>query len=120
MAAQTIWEGMVRGKPARLLAEDSTITIEPLTEGVISSIATGVWGFAKAHPFLTTIVGLSAYDAIKKSQDKKTRTVNMYAKDKEQKNNMQAVVDTMVKSGYKIVKQAYKGANGYEWELYRT
>jgi len=23
----------------------------------------------------------------------------------------------MVKSGYKVVRQAHKGANGYEWEL---
>jgi hypothetical protein len=117
MSKEVIWEGMVRGKPTRLLAENSTITSEILTEGILSGIVAGTIGFAKAHPFLTTIIGLSAYDAVKKAMDKKSKTVNFYAKDKAEKNNMQAVIDTMVKSGYKIVKQQYKGSNGYEWEL---
>jgi len=117
MSKEVIWEGMLRGKPSKLVAEDSAISFEPLTEGLLSNIAAGVWGFAKAHPMLTTIAGLTAVDAWKKYKDKIDKTVKFYAKDKTEKQGMQPVVDQMVKSGYKIVKQAYKGASGYEWEL---
>lgn len=117
MTKEVIWEGMVGGKPTKLVIEDDTFTYEPITEGILSNIATGVWGFAKAHPFITTVAGLTAYDAWKKYKATIDKTVKFYAKDRTERKGMEPVVDQMVKSGYKIVKQAYKGASGYEWEL---
>jgi len=117
MQAQTLWEGMVGGKPVQLVVQDNTFTFEPLTEGVLSNIASGIWSFAKAHPIISTITGLSVYDAFKQYQINKQKTVRLSAKDKSERNHMKPVIDMMVKSGYTIVNQSYKGANGYEWEL---
>ncbi len=118
MTKRILWEGMLGGKPSRLvLADDTMVTVEPLTEGLLSNIASGVWGFAKAHPVLTTFVGISAYQAIKKQIAANQKKLQFYAKDGTERKSMQPVIDQMVKSGYKLVKQAYKGANGYEWHL---
>lgn len=85
----------------------------------MSNIASGIWGFAKAHPVISTIGVLTATDAIKKYKEARDKSVKFYAKDSTERKSMQPVVDQMIKSGYKVVKQAYKGANGYEWELTR-
>ena len=108
---------MIRGEPTQLLAEDDVITVEILTEGPLFNMAKGVWSFAVAHPVITATAGLWASDAIKKYNDNKKKTINMYAKDAEQKNHMQAVVNQMIKGGYTLVKQLNKGSAGYEWEL---
>lgn len=116
MSMQELWEGMLNGKPAKLFAENDTITVAYVTEGVLSNIASGVWGFAKAHPMLTAIAGVAAVDAVKKYNANK-KLVKFSARDSTERKSMQTVIDQMVKSGYKVVRQAYKGANGYEWEL---
>lgn len=117
MTKTTLWEGMHRGKPTRFVENEDVITLEPITEGLLSNIASGIWGFAKAHPVITTLSVLSAADAIKKYKEARDKSVKFYAKDGTERKGMQPVIDQMVKSGYKLVKQAYKGANGYEWEL---
>lgn len=117
MAKQTLWEGMISGKPSRLVEEDDVVTIEVMTEGLLTAIASKAFGFAKAHPFITTLTGLYAADAWKKYKDKINKTVKFYAKDKSEKKGMEPVVAQMTKHGYKIVHQAYKGSDGYEWEL---
>lgn len=114
---QTLWEGMLAGKPTRLVHDDCTVVFEPLTEGVLSNIVSGAWGFAKAHPFITTIAGLTAYDAWKKYKDRINKTVKFAAKDRSERLGMQPVIDQMTKNGYKIVNQKYVGSSGYEWEL---
>ena len=119
MAKTTLWEGMHRGKSTRFVEEADTIILEPITEGLLSNIASGIWGFAKAHPVITTLGALTAADAIKKYKEARDKSVKFYAKDGTERKSMQPVVDQMVKSGYKVVKQAYKGASGYEWELTR-
>ena len=117
MSKETLWEGMVAGKPTLLVIESDVVSFEPMTEGILANIAMGVTSFAKAHPFITTLTGLYAYDAWKKYKDKINKTVKFYAKDKNEKKGMEPVVAQMSKSGYKIVTQGYKGAEGYEWEL---
>lgn len=114
----TLWEGMVHGKPVSLVDAGECMQVEVLREGLLSNIATGVWSFAKAHPTITTIAGLSAIDAIKKYNQAK-KNVKFVAGDQTERKSMQLVVDMMVKSGYKIVRQAFKGSSGYEWELSR-
>lgn len=118
MAKQEIWEGMLRGTPAKLhIDESQVVTMEVLTEGLLSNIVSGVWGFAKAHPVITAFAGLTAYDAIKKQIDKNNKKLQFHANDGTERKSMQPVIDQMVKSGYRIVTQKYKGANGYEWHL---
>lgn len=114
--AETIWEGMSAGQPTRLTADGDTFSAEIMTEGLLSNIASGAWSFAKAHPFITAFAGLKAMDAIKKYNASKNN-VKFAAKDASEKKSMQPVIDQMVKSGYKIVRQEYKGSSGYEWEL---
>jgi hypothetical protein len=117
MTKETLWEGMVSGKPLKMVVENNTIVFEPLTEGLFANIASGAWGFAKAHPVISTIAGIAAVDAWKKYKDKINKTVKFQAKDRSERLSMEPVINQMVKSGYKIVKQAYKGASGYEWQL---
>lgn len=116
MATEKIWEGMLRGKPTELIVENDTVFIQYLTEGLLANIASGAWGFAKAHPVVTTIAGLAAIDAVKKYNQNK-KLVKFSARDQTERKGMQSVVDQMVKSGYKVVRQSHKGASGYEWEL---
>ncbi len=120
MSKETLWEGMMAGKPTALILEADTVTFEPLTEGLLTDIASKAFGFAKAHPFITTVTGLYAYDAWKKYKDKINKTVKFSAKDKNEKKGMEPIVMQMSKSGYKIAKQGYKGSDGYEWELVKT
>lgn len=116
MAGQQLWEGMLAGKPTKLYADQDEITLEHLTEGLFANIASGAIGFAKAHPFITTVAGIAAIDAIKQ-YNKNKKLVKFSAKDSTERKSMQTVIDQMVKSGYKVVRQAHKGASGYEWEL---
>lgn len=117
MSKETLWEGMVAGKPTLLVIESDVVKFEPMIEGLLSNIATAAWGFAKAHPFITTMTGLYAYDTWKKYKDKINKTVKFSAKDSTERKSMEPVIVQMTKSGYKIVNQTHKGASGYEWEL---
>ena len=117
MSKETLWEGMVAGKPTLLVIESDVVSFEPMTEGLLTDIASKALGFAKAHPFITTMTGLYAYDAWKKYKDKINKTVKFSAKDSIERKGMEPIVAQMAKSGYKIVNQTHKGASGYEWEL---
>jgi hypothetical protein len=121
MSKEIIWEGMLHGQPTSMLVEsDHTVTIEPITEGVLSNVAKGIWGFAQAHPVITAAAGLYAWDALKKYNEAKSKALSFYAKDSAEKNRMSQVIAQMTKNGYKIVNQKYKGATGYEWNLEKT
>lgn len=121
MSKEIIWEGMLYGQPTSVLVEsDHTVTIEPITEGVLSNVARGIWGFAQAHPVITVAAGMYAWDALKKYNEAKSKALSFYAKDASEKNRMAQVIAQMTKSGYKIVNQKYKGATGYEWNLEKT
>lgn len=113
---QRIVEGFDGTTHLALVEEGGVVKIEKLDESLFKSISSGVIGFAKANPFLTAIAGVAAVDAVKKYNANK-RLVKFQAKDRTERKTMQAVVDMMTKSGYRVVKQKHVGASGYEWEL---
>lgn len=118
---ETVWEGVFRGEPTRIVAESNgeytSYEIQLVTEGFLTDLAKGATSFAKAHPYITGFMAGWAWDAVKEYNKAKKNAIRFYAKDLPERTKYSKMVDELVrKQGYHVVKKGYKGT-GYEWHL---
>lgn len=120
---EQLWQGIIRGTPHQVLAEQRathiSISIEPVNEGFLTDLLKDTSSFAKKHPFLTGMAAYYAYDSVRNYLKAKSSAVRLRAKDHKEFANYKSMIKAMEQNGWKVVKSGYvAGTTQYEWELH--
>ena len=113
---EIIWEGEIDGSEYVGFVINEIFSVRPRRGGLLKQAWRKGAAAITANPGLAALGALGAvagYSAYKRNQ---RDTIRLFAKNYSERKTYQTIVNDLLKSGYRKVKEKHSGS-GYIWEL---